>query len=815
MSSSSSVPPPSTTDAASLVDSTIDTNPDKAILWSMAIYLSIFVTALLLFEVVRTRLPARFNCRAQDPKQYCPAAQQSYGFLGWIWPLLHISDDETVEFCGLDALVFLRFLRLGRRVALAATLLSAALVPIYATAVADTTSDRSTVDVVTRFAMANMNVKLDPNRMWAPTLAGAAIMVATLILVRQEWQVYVARRHEFLRRDGLQQYTVMIDDLPRRLRTPTALDKYMRALFPDKIDAVVVALECRHVEKQIRRRVAVVTQLERAMLRATMDGRPTKVRVRGARVDAVAHYRRELDALNQSIPAAIGQLKDTQQLLFEQMNDESLEDAAWVATSSRPSSSGQVTMTATMDKPETRHADEMLKCMRPTAFVSFKSLQATQSALQMLQTDSVSEMRMSLAPDPNDLVWRNVGRTLDSRNLWSYLSFVLTTAVVVVWTAVTVATVSLSNIDQLRQKSTTLDALFDDHPWLVVLFKQLAPLGLVLSGAVVSHVFAAITRHEGHASQTQVDAATFAKLVYFHFFHTFVVALCAGSLVSTLQVLTDKPFVVVQVLSQAVPQQASLYISLLLILVGITLVLDLFRLRAALGSLVYHACAPRLTPRDRRSPWLSLTPMTAVVASVDQRGQLPSFFLALLLVLVFCPITPVVSWFGLLVFTAADVVYRRLFFFIVAPNRFTTGVYWPQMYRFIVYALYVAQILLVGMLWIRVSDAKSPNESVRAAYWFAMAPAIFASTFPLITFVVDRHLRRTYPAAAQCLPLVDCCRIDAIRSTNVRLCHDGTVYIQPALLAGRPLASEIYEPMPTIQNTHDDVVGDLYHQVDA
>ncbi|CAK4658568.1 hypothetical protein LEN26_018809 [Aphanomyces euteiches] len=782
----------------------VDTNPDKPILYSMAIYLSVLIVAFVAFELVRPRLLYHFNCRAKDPKQFCPAAQKTYGFFGWILPVLSIHDDETIEFCGLDALVFLRFLRFGRHIALAGCILSCGLIPIYATAV-PLSNDTSTDDLLTRYAMANMNVKLDPNRMWAPAIAGAFLLVVVLVYVRREWQVYLARRHGFLGLNGLQQYTVLIDDLPLVLRTKKALEKYLKQLFPGKIDTVSVALECGKVESLVKTREQVLGKLERAMLLCNMQpgARPT-VRIRGrGRVDAVDHYSTELEKLNRSIKAGVDELVSSQTALFEQMNEESLEDAAWVVSSA--------SVSPPSDHDEL-NANEILKKMRPSAFVSFNSLLATQSALQMLQTDNVAEMRITPAPDPNDIVWSNVGRTLQDRTAWSLVAFLVTTAIIALWSIPTIAIVSLSNIDQMRQKSETLDRLFSDHPWLISLFKQLSPLGLIIGGEISSIVFAAISRREGSASQTEVDASAFTKLVYFHFFQTFIVALCAGSLVAVLQVITDKPFEVIRMLSQAVPQQASLYISYLLILTGLTLPLKLFRVHAAIKAALYHWFAPRLTPRERRSPWHSFTPMSKVEA-VDQWRQLPLFFVALLVVVVFSPITPMVSWFGLLLFVIADIVYRRLFFFVYAPGRFTTGVYWPQMYGFIISGLYVSQVLLIGMLWFRVSDSRSAPDIIiqgqptykDSAYWYAMAPTIVASSLPVVTFFADLHNRRLYPRAAKFLPLIDCSRIDALRESleHDRLKMSRSVYVQPALLQGPALVSEI-EVTPA--NTYHEVV---------
>ncbi|RHY29692.1 hypothetical protein DYB32_004951 [Aphanomyces invadans] len=777
----------------------VDSNPDQAVMDSIMIYYTFFAFAFVLFEVVQRRFQSHFACRAVHADTSCPTAAQSYGVFGWIPSVWQVSDDEIIQHCGLDALCFLRLLRLGRNIAAASMAISCILIPVYATALKPPTGETAH-DWITRMAMANMNVAMDPHRLWASAVAGVVITFWTMFLLLREWKVYVVRRHAFLSQKTLQQHTVVMNDLPLHLCTRDSLETYLEALFPGQVQSVHVALECKDLEAKITKRLDTLNLLERALVvdskcRENPYHRRNKVKTAtGNVVDAIPHFTADLARLNYEIRRDIDALH-------------AKEDA--------PRDS-DVDVTAPDD---IKHA----KVFRPTALVTFRSHQATQCALQMLQTSNPAEFSIIPAPHPSDMIWANLGQNLHVRNSKQLVCTLVTVVVIVMWSTLTLTMTSLANVENWRKDWDWINELLSDYPNLVPIFKQLSPLGLVLLSIVAPYVFSFISYFEGHASRSETESAVFTKLLVFQFYQTFVVTLFGASLADSLPEMVEKPVLVVYILSQAVPKQASLYMSYLIIQTGLSLIVKLYRMVAITCGWVYKLCAPKLTPRERRSPWLGLTP--SFVAEVcDQSYQLPTFFLGILLVLVFCPITPLLSWFGGVFLVAADIVYRRLFLFVFSPAPFTTGVYWPKMYTFIVRAMYVAQIVLIGMLWLRVKVANDANvplnpdnivvpAAVQNAYWYAMMPTLVATALPVITWIMDVHIQALYPRGAMFLPLVDCVRLDAdgapalprrsqesVLTTSTEAKHgrrtlfsDDIAYLQPALLESDPLEPDIDE----------------------
>ena len=102
---------------------------------TFALYGSILIVVVILFCYVRIRFPRPYTIRRWQKDLNTPLADESYGFLSWIWNLQTlISEDEILDQCGLDSLCFLRALQMGYRLCCVGALNAIWLMPVYATA---------------------------------------------------------------------------------------------------------------------------------------------------------------------------------------------------------------------------------------------------------------------------------------------------------------------------------------------------------------------------------------------------------------------------------------------------------------------------------------------------------------------------------------------------------------------------------------------------------------------------------------------------------------------------------------------------------
>ncbi|KAF0732234.1 hypothetical protein AaE_009236, partial [Aphanomyces astaci] len=441
------------------------------------IYFPILVMSLIVFEIVRDHDLTRsfYTCRSRSPVHACPMTIASTqgstgGFAKWVLPTLGLTDDEVLDACGLDGLCFLRFIRLGRKVAACGVFLSAVLFPVYATA----QWTRNDVDALERIAL-NILRENDP-RFWAAVAAMYAISGYTLYLLHREYKDFVARRHHFLSQPYVQQYSVVIHDLPKQLRTCESLTTYLNHLFPNAIHSVVVAVDCKQLEKLVAKRSHYRCKLERALTQWTQSGRNNHrpvhlVKSRGTTVDAIDYFGTKLDRLNYRIQVDIDDLETRQKHLYEAMADNCLEDASCVSDPDieRSQSQNHIKMpqTSIPMKPTSRplrqiegETKSLLALMRPTAFVTFRTLLGTHMAQQLLQTSKPTKMLIEAAPCACDINWENLGLKVHVRNTLQLVARYLTIGIVLFWTVPSTVVTSFSSVESLRKLIPALGPTF-------------------------------------------------------------------------------------------------------------------------------------------------------------------------------------------------------------------------------------------------------------------------------------------------------------------------------------------------------------------
>ncbi|ETV78076.1 hypothetical protein, variant [Aphanomyces astaci] len=620
-----------------------------------------------------------------------------------------------------------------------------------------------------------------------------AISGYTLYLLHREYKDFVARRHHFLSQPYVQQYSVVIHDLPKQLRTCESLTTYLNHLFPNAIHSVVVAVDCKQLEKLVAKRSHYRCKLERALTQWTQSGRNNHrpvhlVKSRGTTVDAIDYFGTKLDRLNYRIQVDIDELETRQKHLYEAMADNCLEDASCVSDPDieRSQSQNHIKMpqTSTPMKPTSRPLQQiegetkyLLALMRPTAFVTFRTLLGTHMAQQLLQTSKPTKMLIEAAPCACDINWENLGLKVHVRNTLQLVARYLTIGIVLFWTVPSTVVTSFSSVESLRKLIPALGPTFVTYPWLEGLFKQLTPLGLVIMTALAPVMFTLISRREGHLSEPQIQTSLLHKLVYFQFTQIFAVSVVVGSVLDSLGALVDNPVSAITMLAKAIPAQAASFMSYLIVKTSLGLTMELFRVGPIVVGVLFSVLAPKSTPRDRAAKWCGLAPASEP-GVLPYSQNLPDYFLAILLTLTFCPMSPVLCYFAYGFFVVSDVVFRRQLLFVYNPALNSTGLCWHPMYNFVIASLVVAQLTLLGVLSLK----KAPG------------PVVAAAVLPFLTLFAHVNILNLYPRTATYLPLLDCVRIDQHRRYGHHITDfPKDNYVQPAMLARTPLQPE-YPP---------------------
>ncbi|DAZ96553.1 TPA: hypothetical protein N0F65_011230 [Lagenidium giganteum] len=685
------------------------------------------------------------------------------------------------------------------------------------------------VDLIDRLSIAN--VMTNNWRLYGSLVVMYVMSIYVMYLLVDEYQEYVKRRHQFLSRLAAQQYSVVVTDLPIALRRPQTLMTYMEYLFPDSVHSVYIGVECARLEELLEERNTAKYRLESAvadledrersyqemikngiMAADTPVPRPDHVIHRrffglcgrGERVDTIDHFRRECDRLNQEIlderksivrrqfdltkqphgfygsfeaPTKWPSLRNLENQLSAMQVPAPLKRTLGLnvaETSVDPSESEPLVKSegSQISKKVQESVDQKQDdtVMRSSAFVSFRSLRMAHAAQQLLQTQNPVKLRILPAPHIKDIVWENFGLPHHLKVSWGLFAALSTFLIVCFWTIPTAFVTSLANVEKLRHTSVFWEQAIDTYPWIQKGLEQAAPLILVSMNGLANVIFKILATREGHLSLTEVDASLFSKLCYFQVFQMFFVSAVTGSVLAQMMAMVDQPKRVLFFLGSSIASQSTLFITFIIVQICVDLPMMLLRVLPLAKDIFHKMFAPTYAKIPERLPWMGLYPLN-YASDMDSAYFLAQQFLIFLLVIVFAPIAPLVAYFGAFFFLCSELVYKRYYLF-VTQSRWSTvnsmGSFWPSLFSFIVGALIIAQLTLIGLL------------SLKAADYIAL---LIAMALPFGTFLFHVYVTTLYgfPKAAANLPLDQCCDLDEERKEESFDFLDG-VYQQPAMI---------------------------------
>lgn len=183
---------------------------------------------IAIFEIFRHEKevyePKRRSCKDRSPKLSMPSLP-----LSWILPLLQISEKETLEMIGLDAYMFLRYLRMLIFMFITIGVYSSiTLFPIYST--------NSDIAIgINSITMAN--IKLGDNSLWASFVSIWIFTLFFLFLFYKEYENFSKLRQNFMVNGDpdipkQKLYSIMVENIPKKYRSSKQLKLLFEELFP-------------------------------------------------------------------------------------------------------------------------------------------------------------------------------------------------------------------------------------------------------------------------------------------------------------------------------------------------------------------------------------------------------------------------------------------------------------------------------------------------------------------------------------------------------------------------------------------------------
>lgn len=282
-------PPPTNVTGTGLLEST-----DSVVLrGTIQVYGTLYLLLLALFCVLRKKYSRLYNIRAWVDGLECQLAKdaQHYGLISWIWEVYQVDEDDILDQCGMDALCFIRVLRIGRKLALMGCFHACWLIPVYATA-EDSAETYYLEDRLVVISTAHL--PSGSTRFLATVICAYTIFIYCMWLMKQELQWYTIIRHKFLRQRRPRNYAIYVSGIPEELRSGAKLAEFFRQSgATSSVLEAHVTLACPELESLVAQREIIKDRLEHAKAYEEIHGsreKSLRLNLRGFSVAGASTY---------------------------------------------------------------------------------------------------------------------------------------------------------------------------------------------------------------------------------------------------------------------------------------------------------------------------------------------------------------------------------------------------------------------------------------------------------------------------------------------------------------------------------------------
>lgn len=409
------------------------------------------------------------------------------------------------------------------------------------------------------------------------------------------------------------------------------------------------------------------------------------------------------------------------------------------------------------------------------AFVSFKTLQAATTALQVLHHRKPFSMLAQAAPRPDDVMWGNVGFTHWKLQLSSILAGALTGLLIATWTIPMIFVASLTKVGELKKRLPFLETASDSmvvNDWRVFddILAAVAPVALITLNGWLPTILGWFCLLEGHIGDETRQASIFSKLTLFQLVQTFFVSAVAGSIMDQVNCLISDPAgQTMKILAKSLPAQAVTFMGLTIVQTTFGMSMELLRPFPAFYAFIRRHLGPNLTEEERKRDFLSFSPLTNP-GNLDFTSLTSDLILMFITLFVYAILSPVASYISLIGFVCLNVGYRNQVIHIYDPSNDTGGALFPKVANYLVVCMLIAQVTVLGVV--------SLNEGSR------MVPIMIPLL--IITILFHRYLQQQHLRVASTLPVMECHEIDETSKKGGDFSFVVNAYKQAAILSARP-----------------------------
>ncbi|KAJ2799925.1 phosphate metabolism protein 7, partial [Coemansia guatemalensis] len=301
---------------------------------------------------------------------------------------------------------------------------------------------------------------------------------------------------------------------------------------------------------------------------------------------------------------------------------------------------------------------------QPSALVMFnKQIAAHMAAQTVLDFQPFSMARVSTNVNPEDIIWSNLQISPWSRRIRGYISFIITVALIVLWTVLTAILSSLVQVNSLVELKA--------FHWLKVnsivmgMFSGIVPsLVLAVLMNLLPTVLRLLLRVEGTTRRSEIDLRLLHRYYFFQIWNIYLVSIFSSSVFQIAVKSIGEPGKIVELIQTQVPQSATNILTYVLLLAFLGAAKEVLQgTRLALRYVL-----PLLLPNTPRNICRAETP-----AEFDWGTSIPTHSLIFVMGFSYSFIAPIVNWFVAVYFGLFYLIYRYQFLYVYNDTNWSTG----------------------------------------------------------------------------------------------------------------------------------------------
>ncbi|KAG8391144.1 hypothetical protein BUALT_Bualt01G0157300 [Buddleja alternifolia] len=570
--------------------------------------------------------------------------------VGWIRRALGVTEEEILDTCGLDVLIFIRLFKFGINFFVVCSVVGLLLLlPLNYKAGSGGPSRRShSMDAFTI-----SNITKGSNWLWVHCACLYFVSCYGLYRLYKEYDDILHKRIHQLNnmRHQPNQFTVLVREIPicdEHKARDCSIDHFFSKYHPHSYQTYQILYDGKDLDKLLNQAKSITRKIENLRHYSLTKKQNNYF----PRSHALKH------------DAEIEQLQETLQELGRRIQH--------------------------------TQSKELLKAKElPVAFVTFRSRWGASLAAQSQQTSNPLLWRTEMAPEPRDVLWRNLAIPYGWLPLYKVGVYVAASLLTIFFAVPVTAVQGIAKFEKLKKWFPPAMAV-QLIPGLRSIVTGYLP-SVILNGSIYVVPFAMIgmSNLAGYVSRSRKDIRACNMVFYFLVGNVFFLTLLSGSLLDQIGESFSHPKDFPSRLASAVSAQADFFMTYIL-----TNGLSGFSLEILQpGLLMLDAIKSHMWERGKKKrPYLYSLPYYRII---------PYVALCILIGMVYAVVSPLLLPFLVGYFCLGYVVFINQIQDVYITTYETCGQYWPYIHQYILVGIVIMQITMIGLFGLKSKPAAS------------------------------------------------------------------------------------------------------------